>query len=268
MNTRTLSYGLGAFLLLSSAACDDEGKSEAAASGEEGAEAKAEAEAEGEAAVSGDAKLVAKADFDLESVSYMVRKGKVKDAKALEKQINSKKEGVNKIDIDGDGKIDKIAVVEVRKDGKTTFELKVLPSSKAKQKKDPDVYVTIAFIELEPVEDKGQIKVEVYYADVIDHSEEDFYTFEFEAKFSEDTVVVEDAVFISWVYTSRPVYVSSLYYVEVHIEEEGCWPPGHCKHVVWGPVHHGHVEIYFGHGGHYKHKKGHGHFHGHGHGKW
>ncbi len=260
MSTRLLNYALGTLLLLTAgAACDDAEKSE------ETAEASAEASAsDPEARAEGSTKLVAKADFDLEAVNYMVRKGKVKNAKALEKKINSKKEGINKIDIDGDGKTDTIAVVEVRKEGKTTFEIKVLPSSKKDQKKDPEVYVTVAFIALDELEDDGKIKVEVYYADVVEHTEKDFYSFEFEATFKEEEVVVEDAVFVSWVYTSRPVYVSSSYHVEVHIEEEGCWPPGHCKHVVWGPVHHGHVEIYFGPSGHYhhvkhkKHKKWHG----------
>ncbi len=250
MSTRLLNYALGALLLTVGAACDD------SESAEETAEAKAEAEAEDpEARAEGSTKLVAKADFDLEAVNYLVRKGKVKNAKALEKKINSKKEGINKIDIDGDGKVDTVAVVEVREKGKTTFELKVLPSSKKKQKKDPEVYVTVAFIVMDEVEDDGKIKVEVYYDDIVEHTEKDFYSFEFEATFKEEEIVVEDSVFVSWVYTSRPVYVSSLYYVEIHIEEEGCWPYGHCKHVVWGPVHHGHVEIYFGHRGHYKYKK-------------
>lgn len=242
MSKRAIHYGL--FALLMASGCDDaEVKADAEASAEQQADGKTEAEP----------KLVAEGEFDLESVAFLVKKGKVKNAKALEKQINSKKSGINKIDIDDDGKVDKIAVLEVREAGKTKFEIKVLPSTKAKKKKDPDVYVNIAYIELEPVEADNNVKVNVYYDNVVEHKVTEVYTFSFSATFSEESVKVENAVFVSWVYTNRPLYVSSTYYVEVHIDDGGCWPPGHCKHMSWS--HDSRVEIHIDGHHHYKHKK-------------
>ena len=85
-----------------------------------------------------DVEVVAKVDveatikpeaLDLESITFLVKKGKVKDAKALEKKINTPKEKLSNIDIDGDGKIDKIVIVEVKKDdGTIIFELHAVPS--------------------------------------------------------------------------------------------------------------------------------------------
>lgn len=234
--------GLGALLLTASLACDAEG--EAAAKSDPVDEAAAEGspegspEGEGEPESPGTA-VVAKAEFDLEHVAYLVRKKKAKDGKSLEKLINAKSEGINKIDLDGDGTIDEVSVVEVRDGGKTKFELRVLPSTKKKQKKDPEVYVTIAFIELEPVEADSKVMVEVYFTDVVEHDDDNFYSFEFEATFTEDHVEVEDGAFVTWVYeVNRPVFYGAYFYVEVstvdvHAVEEGCWPPGHCKHGHW-----------------------------------
>lgn len=236
--------GLGALLLTGSLACDAEGeaaaKSELAvdSAAEASAEAGVEGEGEGKPASSG-AAVVAKAQFDLEHVAYLVRKKKAKDGKSLEKLINAKSEGINKIDLDDDGKIDTVSVVEVRDGGKTKFEIRVLPSTKKKQKKDPEVYVTIAFIELVPVEADNKVEVKVYFTDVVEHDAEDLYSFEFEATFTDDHVEIEDGAFVTWVYeVNRPVFYGAYFYVEVstvdvHVVEEGCWPPGHCKHGHW-----------------------------------
>ena len=186
--------------------------------------------------------LLAAAEFDLESVSFMVRKGQVKDGKALERAINDKKNNINKVDIDGDGKVDKITVVEVRDGATTHFELKVAPSSKRKSKNSAD-YVTIAILEFEPLEAESKIKVSVYYSEVVAHGADETYTFEVKASFLENRVVVEDGVFVAWVYKSRPVFYGAHYYVKVVIVDEGCWPTGHCTHVRWDVSHNVEINI-------------------------
>ena len=65
------------------------------------ADTKADTNVEASAAIKADIKTTLEpAAFDLESVSFLVKKGKVKDAKQLEAQINDPKEKINNVDID------------------------------------------------------------------------------------------------------------------------------------------------------------------------
>jgi hypothetical protein len=102
--------------------------------------------------------------LDLESITYLVKKGKVKDAKALEAKINAPKEKLNDIDIDGDGKIDKIVIVEVKKDdGTIIFELHAVPS-KSKKKEEA---VVVAFVNFVPDKETNVLVVKAVYAPVV-----------------------------------------------------------------------------------------------------
>jgi hypothetical protein len=201
--------------------------------------AKADADVEPKAAVKAgttgikaDVKLEAAA-FDLESVSYLVKKGKVKDAKQLEAQINNPKEKINNVDIDGDGKVDKIQVVEIRNeaDGSIVFELRAIPSST----KDKDAAVVIATLNFVPDKVTKKLVVKCVYSPVVVGYDTIVFEYFVPIEVENDVVVVVDASpFYGWAFTvSRPVYYGVFVYEvappAVIVIEGGCWPPGHCK---------------------------------------
>jgi hypothetical protein len=174
------------------------------------------------------------AAFDLESITFLVKKGKVKDAKALEKQINNPKEKINNVDVDGDGKVDKIQVVEVRNEveGSMVFELKAIPSTT----KDKDAAIIIATINFVPDKVTKKLVVKAVYAPIIIGHDTIVYDYvvPIEVK-GEVIVVVDSSPFYGWLFTvSRPVYYGVYIYEvappPVIVIEGGCWPPGHCKH--------------------------------------
>ncbi len=172
------------------------------------------------------------AAFDLESVSFLVKKGKVKDAPALEKQINNPKEKINNVDIDGDGKVDKIQVVEIRGEGGVmVFELRAIPSSS----KDKDAAVVIAIINFTPDKVTNKLVVKAVYAPVVIGYDTIVYDYVVPIEVKGETIVVVDSSpFYGWLFTvSRPVYVGVFIYEvappPVIVIEGGCWPPGHCK---------------------------------------
>ncbi|MCA9661901.1 MAG: hypothetical protein KC486_26415 [Myxococcales bacterium] len=85
------------------------------------ADAKVEGEAEGEAvaAVVAEARVagdvtIKPADFELEVVADLIKEGEIESAAELEVLINDEARGINHVDIDADGTIDHIQVVEVR----------------------------------------------------------------------------------------------------------------------------------------------------------
>ena len=207
-----------------------------------GGEAQAKAvkvEADGGAEVKADAKVTVELKpetFDLETVVYMVKKGKVKDAAALEKTINSPKEKINNVDIDGDGKVDKIQIVEVKKDdGTIVFELHAIPS-KTKAK---DAAVVIAYVTFVPDKTTQVLVVKATYAPCVVGYETIVYDYTTPIVVKNDTIVVSGGVgFYGWLFAvHRPVYYGVVVYdydpPAVIVVHEGCWPPGHCKHGKW-----------------------------------
>ncbi|MCA9690955.1 MAG: hypothetical protein KC636_15215 [Myxococcales bacterium] len=249
------------FAALASAGCDQATEEEAPASAEGSQSVHADASVAAGGAVKLEAKakggVIAKDQLDLAAVSMMVEKGMVKDAKALEKTLNDPKKKFHSIDIDGDGELDKIAVVELRDKTESRFELRVIPST-AKKKEKADAAVTVAIITFVPNEETSKVEVAVTYTEVVVHEPADAVHFEVDVNISETAVVVEDNTFVAWVYKpSRKVYVSVEVdaYVEVEVVE-GCWPPGHCKHVH---VHHDYSPTFSVHidGGHHHHKHKH-----------
>jgi hypothetical protein len=202
-----------------------------------------------------DAQIKAEA-LDLESITFLVKKGKVKDAAALEKKINNPKEKLNNVDIDGDGKVDKIVIVEVKQDDVIVFELHALPS----KSKDKDAAVVVAYVHFTPDKTTNVLVVKATYAPVVIGHDTIVYDYTVPIVVQNDVVVVSGGVgFYGWLFAvHRPVFHGVFVYevapypvfvIHVGYHEEGCWPPGHCKHGKWK-----------GHGGHGgKHGK---------HGKW
>jgi hypothetical protein len=150
--------------------------------------------------------------LDLESINFLVKKGKVKNAAELEKKINDPKEKLSNVDVDGDGKVDKIQVVEIKKDnGASVFELRAIPS-KTKDKSDA---VVVAFINFVPDKATGKLVVTATYAPVVIGHETIVYTHDVPIEFkNDDTIVVVGAhPFYAWYFTvARPVYVGVFVY--------------------------------------------------------
>ena len=200
------------------------------------ADANTDASTAGKAAVKADIKADVKieaAAFDLESVSFLVKKGKVKDAKQLEAQINNPKEKINNVDIDGDGKVDKIQVVEIRNeaDGSIIFELRAIPSGT----KDKDAAVVIATLNFVPDKVTKKLVVKCVYSPIVIGHDTIVFEYFVPIEVNNDVVVVTDSSpFYGWAFTvSRPVYYGVFVYdvapPGVIVIEGGCWPPGHCK---------------------------------------
>lgn len=202
----------------------------------------AEVDAKTDADAKPDAKAAVKADikatldpaaFDLESVSFLVKKGKVKDAKQLEAQINNPKEKINNVDIDGDGKVDKIQVVEIRDEatGSIVFELRAIPSST----KDKDAAVVVATINFVPDKVTKKMTVTCVFTPIVVGHDTIVFEYFVPIEVNNDVIVVVDSSpFYGWAFTvSRPAYYGVFVYdvspPSVIVIEGGCWPPGHCK---------------------------------------
>jgi hypothetical protein len=179
---------------------------------EDVAEIKAPAvEAEVKAEVKVEATIKPEA-LDLESITFLVKKGKVKDAKALEAKINSPKEKLNDLDLDGDGKIDKIVIVEVKKDdGSIIFELHAVPS-KSKKKEEA---VIVAHVYFTPDKTTNVLIVKATYAPIFIGYDTIVYDYTVPIVVKGDVIVVDGGGgFYGWLYTShRPVYYGSFVYV-------------------------------------------------------
>lgn len=183
---------------------------------------RAKAVAEGTAAI----EVEVKAEMlDLDASVDLIKSGKVKDARELEKRLNDPKSKLAKIDIDGDGIIDFIQVVEVREDDDISFELRVIPSTKM----DADYAVTVATIAVVSDRESSKVTVRATYTAVVEHHDVYVYEYAVPATWEGDVIVVADAPFFGWVYGSHDVYVG------VYVHEEWIAVPG----VVFVDVHHG-----------------------------
>ena len=146
-------------------------------------------------------------DLDLESIHFLIKKGKVKDAAALEKQINDPKEKLNNVDTDGDGKVDKIQLVEVKKDGGgSDFKLNIVPS----KSKDKDAAILVAVIHLDPDKTTNKLIVKAEFTPVVKNAQSFLFVHETDIVVKGETfVLVEPNPFYSWFFVvDRPVFVS------------------------------------------------------------
>jgi len=171
-----------------------------------------ETKAEAKVAVQGEVAATIQPEvLDLESINFLVKKGKVKNAAELEKKLNDPKEKLNAVDIDGDGKLDKIQVVEVQKPNDVkVFELHVIPSG-TKKKEDE---VIIAYVHFEPDVASSQLIVKATYAPIVVGYETIVYDYRVPIQVKGGSVVVVDnSPFYGWLFTaSRPAFVGVYVY--------------------------------------------------------
>src|SRR5690242_20560241 len=88
------------------------------------------------------------ASLQLNLVAEQLQGSEVADVAALEAKINDPEAGINAVDIDEDGVIDFVQVVEKRKGDKTVLVLQAIPSSK-KGENASKIAVEVARIELD-----------------------------------------------------------------------------------------------------------------------
>jgi hypothetical protein len=172
---------------------------------------------------------------DLDSVIHVVAEGKVTTAAELEAELES--DAIARVDIDADGKIDKLKIVERRAEKTTVFEIRALPSSKAEV--TLDAAPAVAQLELEARADAGDIVARASHAASFSASATVEHTFSAVASVSAAGTMSVDAsanAFVSWAFQpARPVYVAQVFVIAEAEppKEDPCWPPGHCKHGLW-----------------------------------
>lgn len=211
-----------------------------------------EATLEAEAKATGQAGLevaIEPASFDLEAVTGVVKKGEIESAAELEVLVNDEAHGYNHLDIDADGKIDHVQVVEIEidadaevdADADVVLELRAIPSSNAKVEAGI-TFATVTFVR-HPVD--SEVEIRSSFTAVVRQPEAHVYTHVVPVTLDAG-VVVSGSVFLSWVYAvERPAYVGV--YV---VDERGYWiPPGHVKHGHWkAQGHYDEVEVHEVHG--------------------
>jgi hypothetical protein len=149
------------------------------------------------------------ADLDLAAVVRLVVEGKLGGAAELELLLNAPGEASHRIDIDADGKLDYLQVVELRAGGDVTLELRAVPSSKL----DASLAVLVGSVVTARAQAEGKLKVAASYGAAVEGGAEFKFSRDFAAEFSGEAVTLADAsagAFLAWsVQVGRPIYVST-----------------------------------------------------------
>jgi hypothetical protein len=176
--------------------------------------------AEVEAAIGTKISLAA-ADLDLAGVARLVATGKLRAAAELELLLNAPGTAAHRVDLDADGKLDYVQVVELRAGSAMTFELRAVPSSKL----DASLAVLLGSIVVARADAGGAVKaggeakaggglvVSASYAAAVAGGADFEFSQDVAAEIRGDVVTVTDAsagAFLAWTFTAgRPVYVST-----------------------------------------------------------
>lgn len=149
------------------------------------------------------------ADLDLSGVLDLLARGELRSAAELELFLNAPGGAAHRIDIDADGKLDYLQVVELRVDGDIRFELRAIPSSKL----DLDLAVLVATVATVRLEAEGAIKLIASYSPAVAGGAEFKAEHSFEATFKPDAVLLVDAsagAFVAWaIDLERTAHVSA-----------------------------------------------------------
>lgn len=149
------------------------------------------------------------ADLDLAGLVKLVVEGKLTSAAELELLLNAPGGASHRIDLDADGTLDYVQVVELRADGRVELELRAVPSSKL----DATLAVVVGSLAIARAQAEGQLRVTANYGAAVAGGADFKFAQSFAAKFEGDAVVVADAgagAFLAWsVQAGRPVYAST-----------------------------------------------------------
>lgn len=148
------------------------------------------------------------ADLELGGVAKLVAEGKVKSAAELELLLNAPGAAAHRVDLDADGALDYLQVVEVRAGAEIHFELRAVPSSKL----DASLAVLVGTIDMVRAEAEGKLAIVATYAAAVEGGADLRFEHAHKAEFRADKVVLADAsagAFVDWAFTTgRPAYVS------------------------------------------------------------
>lgn len=218
---------LGPILALFFAGCDAAPAPAAEVKGEAKADVKAEVKADvrADAALQVSAAPVLKAvaeveaalgkkiafratDLDLWSLVDLAVGGKIRGAADLELVLNAPGGAAHRVDLDADGELDYLQVVELRADGATNLEIRAIPSSR----RDASLAVLVATLASVRLEAGGKVEVVGTYPSAL-VGDAVAIKRDVSASFKGGAVVVADAsagLFLGWAFDAgRPVYVST-----------------------------------------------------------
>lgn len=152
--------------------------------------------------------VVTAADLDLAGLVALVVEGKVQSAAELELLLNAPGGASHHLDLDVDGRLDYVQVVELRVDGEIRLELRAIPSSKL----DASLGVVVGTLAIARAQAEGQLKVAASYGAAVTGGADFKFERGFAATFTGDAVVLADAsagAFLGWaVQVGRPAYTS------------------------------------------------------------
>ena len=152
--------------------------------------------------------VLARADLDLEALAKWVVTGKIHSAAELELLLNAPGAASHRVDLDADGKLDYLQVVEVRTGAAVALELRAIASSKL----DASLAVLVGSIVTTRAEAEGKLRVTASYAAAVQGGADFEFSQAYAAEFRGDVVVpkVETGAFLAWaVEVGRPRYVST-----------------------------------------------------------
>ena len=153
--------------------------------------------------------VLAKADLELEALVKLVVEGKIHSAAELELLLNAPGAASHRVDLDVDGTLDYIQVVEVRTAGAVALELRAIASSKL----DASLAVLVGSIVTTRAEAEGKLLVTASYSAAVQGGAEFEFSQGYAAEFRGDVVVLAQAdagAFLAWaVAVGRPTYVST-----------------------------------------------------------
>jgi hypothetical protein len=166
--------------------------------------------------------------LDLRAAAELVEQGEIATAEDLEVALNDPTRALSKVDIDVDGKVDPLHVVEVRDEttAERKLEIRAVPTSKL----DAGYEVRVAELAFAPVEADGEVEFQARYSGGPDAEDEVAHRRRVKATFGDHVVVDVSVPLVGWLYIrGRPMF----YGVWVHEHRGVKIPPGHLKHGHW-----------------------------------
>ncbi|MBK7829009.1 hypothetical protein [Nannocystis sp.] len=152
---------------------------------------------------------LAAADLDLAGLVKLVVEGKLTSAAELELLLNAPGGASHHIDIDADGSLDYVQVVELRAAGGVTLELRAIATSGA----SAALGVVVASLAITRAEAEGQLRVAASYGAAVAGGADFTFSQAYAAQFAGVVVTPVDAAagaFLAWsVQAGRPVYLST-----------------------------------------------------------
>lgn len=153
--------------------------------------------------------VVRAADLELAALADLLARGEVKSALELELLLNAPGAAAHRVDLDADGALDYLQVVEVRADGAVHFELRAIPSSKV----DVSLAVLVATLATIRAEAEGAVKVVASYGAAVAGGAEVRVERVLKASFEGGAVALAEpgaGAFVAWTFDPvRPAYVST-----------------------------------------------------------